>query len=255
MDYGLSGRVAIVTGTGSQIGIGRTICLTLAKEGCDIVSADIDLNGAKKTAASVRELGGKAIAVKVDVSSWPDTDAMAKAALKEFGRIDILVNAAGLAAGGPVPFLESKQETWEKDMAVNVYGTMNCSKAVIPTMVERKYGKIVNFSSIAARAALLGSYSPAKAAVLAFTRGLASQYGPDNINVNCVAPGMVATNFFGGPPNDRMAKMFEGMASRVPMRRIQTTDDVANAIAFLVSDISMNITGQCLQIDSGMIMP
>jgi NAD(P)-dependent dehydrogenase (short-subunit alcohol dehydrogenase family) len=120
-------------------------------------------------------------------------------------------------------------------------------------MVDRKYGKIVNFSSIAARLALLGSYSPAKAAVIAFTRGLATQYGPDGINVNAVAPGMVATNFF-GPQGDRTAKMFEGMASRVPTRRIQTVDDVANAVAFLVSDVSRNITGQCLQVDSGMVM-
>jgi len=254
MDYGLEGKVAIVTGTASQIGIGRAVCLTLAKEGCDIVSADINLEGAEQTASAVRSLGRRAIAVKVDVSEGPETDEMANAALKEYGKIDILINAAGLSASGPVPFLEAKQETWERDMAVNVYGTMHCSKAVIPAMLEQKYGKIVNFSSIAARVGLLGSYSPAKAAVLAFTRGLATQYGPDGINVNAVAPGVVATNFF-GPLGDRTAKMFEGMASRVPMRRIQTVEDVANAVAFLVSDVSKNITGQCLQVDSGMVMP
>lgn len=253
MDYGLAGKVAVVTGTASQIGMGHGICLTLAKESCDIVSADMNLEGAEQTAAAVRALGRKAIAVKVDVSRWPEAEAMANSALKEFGRIDILINAAGLSAEGPTPFLESKQENWEKDMAVNVYGTMNCSKAVIPAMLKQKYGKIVNFSSIAAKAALLGSYSPAKAAVIAFTRGLASQYGPDGINVNAVAPGMVATNFF-GPLGDRTAKMFEGMATRVPTRRIQTVEDVANAVAFLVSDVSRNITGQCLQVDSGMIM-
>lgn len=252
MDYNLEGKVAVVTGTASQIGIGREICLTLAREGCDIVSADINLEGAEQTASDVRSLGRRAIAVKVDVSRGLEADEMAQAALKEFGKIDILVNAAGVATGGE-PFLEAKQETWENDMAVNVYGTMHCSKAVIPAMLDRKYGKIINFSSIAARLALLGSYSPAKAAVLAFTRGLASQYGPDGINVNAVAPGMVATNFF-GPQGNHTAQMFEGMASRVPMRRIQTVEDVANAVAFLVSDVSKNITGQCLQVDSGMVM-
>jgi 3-oxoacyl-[acyl-carrier protein] reductase len=253
VELGLKGKVAIVTGTASQTGMGKAICLMLAKEGCDIVSADMDLEGAQKTAAAVKALGHKAIAVKVDVAKSSEADEMAKSALKEYGKIDILVNTAGLAAGGPVPFLESKQETWEKDMAVNVYGTMNCSKAVIPSMVKQKYGKIVNFSSIAARLALLGSYSPAKAAVIAFTRGLATQYGPDGINANAIAPGMVATNFF-GPPGDRTAKMFEGMASRVPTRRIQTVEDIGNAVAFLVSDVSKNITGQCLQVDSGMVM-
>jgi NAD(P)-dependent dehydrogenase (short-subunit alcohol dehydrogenase family) len=122
VDYGLAGKVAIVTGTASQIGIGRSVCLTLAKEGCDIVSADMNLEGAGQTATAVRSVGRRAIAVKVDVSQGSETDDMAKAAVKEFGKIDILVNAAGVAAGGPVPFLQSKQETWEKDMAVNVYG-------------------------------------------------------------------------------------------------------------------------------------
>jgi NAD(P)-dependent dehydrogenase (short-subunit alcohol dehydrogenase family) len=254
MDLGLKGKVALVTGTASQVGMGKAICLTLAKEGCDIISADINLDGAKQTAAAVKALGRKAISLKVDVANGAEVDAMVKAALKQFDKIDILVNTAGLAAGGPTPFLETKQDIWEKDMAVNVYGTMHCCQAVLPVMVEHKYGKIVNFSSIAAKQPLLGSYSAAKAAVISITRGLAAQYGPEGINANAIAPGVVQTNFFSAGGRTPDPKMFEGMAAHVPTRRIQTVEDIANAVAFLVSDVSRNITGQCLQVDSGLVM-
>ena len=254
MDYGLKGKVAVVTGTASQVGMGNTICLTLAKEGCDIVSADMDLEGANKTAAAVKALGRKAIAVKVDVTKYAEVEEMAKAALKEFGKIDILVNTAGLNAGMGSSFLQQKQEVWEKDMAVNVYGTMNCAKAVVPSMIEHKYGKIINFSSIVAKmAGGPSSYSAAKAAVLSVTRGLANQYAASNINVNAIAPGMVQTKFFAAI-GERADKMFEKMAEMAPLKRNQTTEDIANAVAFLASDVSRNITGQCLQVDSGMVM-
>ena len=178
MDYGLKGKIALVTGTASQTGMGNAICVTLAKEGCDIVSADIDLEGAQKTADAIKILGRKAIAVKVNITKGSEVDEMVNTALKKFGKIDILVNTAGLSAMSGVPFLESKQEAWEKDLAVNLYGTMNCVKAVIPGMVEHKYGKIINFSSIVAKIGVdLTSYAAAKAAVSAFTRGLAVQYG------------------------------------------------------------------------------
>ena len=250
MDYGLQGKIALVTGTASQVGMGKAICLTLAKEGCNIVSSDIDLVGAKQTAAAVQALGRKAIALKVDVTKSFEVDEMTKIALSEFGKIDILVNNAGSSQG--VRFLESKQEIWDKDIAVNLYGTMNSAKAVIPGMVERKYGKIINFSSIAAKQGG-GSYAAAKAAVLAFTRGLATQLGPSGINVNAIAPGMVKTKFFAGI-GEEVNRVFEDMATRVPLRRNQTVEDIANAVAFLSSDVSRNITGQCIQIDSGLIM-
>ena len=253
MDYGLKGKIAMVTGTASQVGMGNAICLTLAKEGCDIISADIDLEGAKQTAAAIKGLGRKAIALKVDVTKSSEVDEMVKAALKEFGKIDILVNTAGLNAGMGVPFMASKQEIWEKDLAINLYGTMNCAKAVVPGMVERKYGKIVNFSSIAAKSGYLSSYSAAKAAVLAFTRGFATEFGPSGINVNAIAPAVVKTRFFAGI-GDFANKMYEGEAARAPLRRVQTVEDIANATAFLVSDVSKNITGQCIQINSGLLM-
>ena len=255
MDFGLKGKVALVTGTASQIGMGNTICLTLAKEGCDIVSADMDIEGAIKTAEAVKNIGRRAISGKVNVTVYIEVEEMVKAGLKEFGKIDILVNTAGLNAGMGSQFLQQKQEIWEKDFAVNVYGMMNCAKAVIPGMVERQYGKIINFSSIVAKmAGSASSYAAAKAAVLAVNRGLATQYGPSNINVNAIAPGMVKTQFFFSMAADRREKVFDAMGSMAPLKRNQTTEDIANAVAFLASDISRNITGQCLQVDSGMVM-
>jgi NAD(P)-dependent dehydrogenase (short-subunit alcohol dehydrogenase family) len=254
MDYGLKGKVAVVTGTASQVGMGHTISLTLANEGCDIVSVDMDLEGANKSAEAVRASGRKAIAVKVDVGKYAEVEEMAKVALKEFGKIDILVNTAGLNAGMGTPFLKQEQSIWEKDMTVNVYGTMNCAKAVLPGMIERKYGKIINFSSIVAKMSGPGSYAAAKAAVLSVTRGLAIQYGPSNINVNAIAPGMVQTKFFASLSDEKNERMFKDMAAMAPLKRNQTVDDMANAVAFLASDVSKNITGQCLQVDSGMVM-
>lgn len=251
MDYLLKGKTAIVTGTASQVGMGKAICLILAKEGCDIVSADIDLEGAKQTAAAVKAEGRKAIALKANVAKSSEVEEMVKAALQEFGKIDISVNTAGLMAGS-VPLLESKPEMWEKDIAVNLYGTMNCAKAVLPGMIERKYGKIINFTSVAAKDSRADSYAASKAAVLAFTRGLALQFGPSGINVNAVAPGMVKTLFFGAPKEGD--QRYENMAARLPLRRIQTVEDIANAVAFLASDVSKNITGQCIQVDSGRVM-
>ncbi len=120
-------------------------------------------------------------------------------------------------------------------------------------MVERKYGKIINFSSMVAKMGGAGSYAASKAAVLAFTRGLATQFGPSGINVNAIAPGMVKTKFF-GEIGERQNKMFEDVAKMAPLRRNQTVEDMANTVAFLASDVSRNITGQCIQVDSGMVM-
>ena len=129
MDYGLEGKVALITGTGSQTGIGKAVAILLAKEGCDIISTDIDIEGAQQTADEVKALGRKAIAVKADVASKEEVGEMVKAALKEFSKIDILVNNAGLAAGGGPSFFEQSEEYWEKDININLYGTMNCVKA------------------------------------------------------------------------------------------------------------------------------
>jgi NAD(P)-dependent dehydrogenase (short-subunit alcohol dehydrogenase family) len=156
-------------------------------------------------------------------------------------------------AGLGTPFLDSKQETWEKDLAINLYGAMNCAKAVLPGMVARKYGKIINFSSVAAKVGGLNSYSAAKAGVTSVTRGLATEFGPFGININAIAPGVVSTNLFAaiGAGAD---ESYKALAARTPMRRVQTVEDMANAVAFLASDVSKNITGQTIQIDGGQVL-
>ena len=139
MDLKLKGRVALVTGTGSQIGYGKAIALTLAGEGCDVVSADIDLEGAKKTAAEIEKLGRKSMAVKVDVVNRGEVDKMVEAVIKEFGRIDILINNAGTSSVVQ-PFMQMTKADWDIDIGVNLYGQMNVAQAVIPHMAARKYG-------------------------------------------------------------------------------------------------------------------
>ena len=149
MDLKLKGKTAIVSGTGSQVGFGRGIALMLAQEGCDVACVDADLEGAKKTAAEAKKSGHKTMALKIDITKRPEIDAAVKKVLAEFGRIDILVNCAGRASGLR-PFVESTEEQWDIDININLKGTMNFTQAVLPHMLERGYGKIVNFSTHAA---------------------------------------------------------------------------------------------------------
>ncbi len=247
MELGLKGKVALVTGTGSQIGMGKAIALTLAKEGCDIISSDIDLEGAQKTADAVKALGRKAVAFKVDVSNCADVQNMVQQGIKDLGKIDILINTAGgTAAAGPL--IQAKEEKWLKDVMVNFIGSMNCAKAVLPGMVERKWGKIVNFSSGVAMNGMPGSssYAGAKAGVITFTKCLALEVGASNINVNCLAPTMVMTNF--GTHATMDPKRAEEAAARMTLKRLTTPQDIANTVLYLVSDLGSSMTGQCLSL-------
>jgi 3-oxoacyl-[acyl-carrier protein] reductase len=252
MDLGLRSKVALVTGAGSQIGMGKAICVTLAKEGCDIVAADIDLEGAKKTVADIIALGRKAIAVKADITSPSEVNEMVKVALEQFGKIDILVNNAG-AIAAPKPFIESTAEEWDKDININYRGTLNCTKAVLRHMLSRKSGKIINISSIGGRAgsAHAAVYNGAKAAVIGFTKSLAAGVAASGINVNSVAPGLVISNFAGGSPSPTMV---ERAKESIPVKRITETQDIANMVVFLASDVSKNIVGQTIGVDGGQCM-
>ena len=251
MDLKLKDKVAIITGTGSQIGFGKGIAMTLAKEGCDIVSIDVDLEGAKKTAADVKALGRKALVFKVDITKREEIDAAVKKVLAEFGRIDILVNCAGRASGIR-PFAESTEEQWEIDININLRGTMNFTRAVLPHMLEQHYGKIVNFSTHAAHqpTGLAGaaSYVAAKAGTVMFSKTLAGEVGHQGINVNIIAPGPGATNFHkvsGGDP--RMSGIVDALAKA---GKTTTPEDIANAVAFLVSDVSSKLSGQILEVSA-----
>ena len=249
MDLGLKDKVALVTGAGSQIGFGKGIALTLAREGCDVIIADINLEGAKKTAAEIEALGRKSMALKADVASSAEVNDMVKQALKKFGRIDILVNNAG-AISSLKTFDEKPESEWDRDINLNFRGVMNCSKAVLPQMVSRKSGKIVNISSIGAGKGLphAAVYNAAKAAVVNFTKGMGVQVAPSGINVNAVAPGLGLTAFGGGTPP---ADMVEKAIARIPVGRSTTPEDIGNLVTFLASDAASDIVGQNIGVDGG----
>jgi NAD(P)-dependent dehydrogenase (short-subunit alcohol dehydrogenase family) len=248
MDLGFKGKVALVTGAGSQIGFGKAVALLLAKEGCDaVVVNDINLEDAQKTADAVKALGCKSMAVKADVTKKTEVQEMVKKTIAQYKKIDILANVAG-AILGTGPFPDQKEEIWDKEIALNFKGVMLVTQAVLPGMQERKYGKIVNISSGSIRAAFgVSVYSISKSAVETFTRHLAKTVIGSGINVNCVSPGWSLTNFVKGD-KEELKKRF---LPNTPIGRGTTPEDIANAVAFFASDISSDAAGQVLDITGG----
>ncbi len=244
----LDGKVAIVTGAGR--GIGRGIAEKLAAEGAKVVAADVNEQTARETAQA---LGGEAIGLRADVTSRESVVAMVSAVVERFGRIDALVNNAGWDKVGP--FLQSKETDWEKVIAINLYGTLNCCKAVLPVMVNQGYGKVVNISSDAGRVGSSGEavYSAAKGGIIAFTKTLAREMARYRINVNCVCPGPADTPLFAELGEDN-PKLREALEKAIPFRRLARPQDIANAVAFLVSDEAEYITGQTLSVSGGLTM-
>lgn len=248
MDLGLKNKVALVTGAGSQKGFGKAIALTLAKEGCDVIAADIDLAGARQTASEIEAAGRKALAVKADISNSSEVNEAVKSALAKFKRIDILVNNAGAIT--PLKNLVDKTEAeYTRDIDLNLKGTVNCTKAVLPGMLANKSGKIINIASIGYRKGMAHAvtYNAAKAGVVGFTQSLAVELAPSGINVNGIAPGLGLTNFGGGPPLD----VVKAALARIPARRTTLPQDIANAVCFLASDATSDIVGQTLSVDGG----
>jgi len=252
MELGLKDKVALITGAGSPVGFGRGIALTLAKYGCDIVANDIDLDGARKTAAEVEASGRKAMAIKADVTRVAEVRDMVKKALEKFGKIDILVNNAGRTTT-PTPFVDTPEANWEIVINLNIYGVFHCTKAVLPQMLERKSGKIINIASGAGISGMprCVHYGASKAAIIAFTKGLSKEVISSGINVNAVAPGVGDTNFLrtgNFPPGE-----LERALAVVPTRRATSPEDVANMVAYLASDLARQIVGQTFLIDGGHI--
>lgn len=250
MELGLEDKVALVTGAGSQVGFGRGIALTLAGYGCDIIANDIDLEGIQKTAADIEKLGRKALAIKADVTKNAEVKNMVKKALDEFGKIDILVNNAGRTTT-PTSFVDTPEENWEIVINLNVYGTFYCSKAVLPQMIERKSGKIINIASGAGISGMprCVHYGASKAAIIAFTKGLAKEVIGQGINVNAVAPGVGDTKFLvtGNFPEGELGRA----VATVPTGRPTTPRDVGNMVAYLSSDLAAQIVGQTYLVDGG----
>ena len=242
MDLKLEGKVVLVTGTASQIGYGKVIALTLAQEGCDVISADIDLEGAKKTAAEIEKLGRKAMAVKVDVSNRSDVDKMVKEVIDEFGRIDILINNAGTSSRVQ-PFMQMTKADWDIDIGVNLYGQMNVAQAVIPHMAAKKYGRIVNCSG-GQGIPNISIYGAAKGGIDQFTHSLALEVAPLGIIVNGILPGLGETGLVGTAPKE----FLEAQRQTSALKRLCTPQDVASATAFLASDVCSYMVGQIIRL-------
>ena len=241
-------KVAVITGAGSQIGFGKGIAMALVREGCDIVVCDIDLEGAEKTAADVKAAGRKALAFRVDVTNSTQIKDMVKAVLEQFGKIDILVNNAGVGTQ-PKPFVESTEEEWDTNININLRGVLNCTKAVLPHMISQKSGKIVSMSSTAGLSGMStgGVYGAAKGGIVIFTQALAQEVADSGINVNCMAPGLGATNFHRASnfPPEYIDGILKEMAAA---GKTTTPEEIGNTAAFLVSDVSKRITGQCVRV-------
>jgi 3-oxoacyl-[acyl-carrier protein] reductase len=249
----LQDKVAIVTGGG--VGIGKAYAQGLAKEGAKVVVADIQEAEAKKVAADIAQSGGEAIAIAVDVTSEEKTRAMAQAALKAYGKIDVLVNNAGLySALKKKNFMEIDGDEWDRVMAVNVKGLFLCVKAVYPVMKQQGKGKIINISS---GTALNGSpfflhYVSSKAGVIGFTRALAREVGGDNICVNAIMPGLTISG------SNQEGVLTPGQLAdrrkRRCLQRDQVPQDLVGTVIFLASDDSDFMTGQSIGVDGGMNM-
>ena len=244
MDLGLKGKVALVTGAGSQIGYGKGIVLALAREGCDIIAADIDLKGAKQTAAEVEALGRKAMAVKADVTNRAEVDDMVKAALEKFGKIDILVNNAGTSSELK-PFIEMTKADWDIDINVNLYGQMNVAQAVLPHMMSRHYGRIINVLG-GQGIPTISVYGAAKAGVEAFTQALAREVASSGIIVNAVGPGLAQTGLL----LKASPEYIESYRQSSLLKRLCRVEDLAPVVAFLASDVCSYMVGQVIHLEA-----
>jgi NAD(P)-dependent dehydrogenase (short-subunit alcohol dehydrogenase family) len=244
----LEGKKAIITGAGS--GFGKQMALTFAREGADVLVADISLPAVKKTAHEVEALGRKAIPTATDVGDESQVNEMATIARKELGKIDILVNNAGIAQFERIQ--DVSLDLWNELIRVNLTGTFLCSKAVIDHMIECGYGKIINLASIAGQTGRkVGvAYAASKSGIIGITRTLALQVAEYGINVNAIAPGPVLTPLF----EVDSPEVLQRLTATVPFKRLGTPQDIANLVLFLASDEAEWITGEVIAINGGAFM-
>jgi len=243
------GKVAIVTG--GAFGIGRAAAVRFAQEGAKVTICDINAERLEETRKLIVEAGGECLSMVVDVRSQEQVEACVAATLEKFGTVDILVNNAG--TGQFAPFAMMENEEYDRVMDINVRGLFFFSRAVLPTMMDRDYGKIVNVTSIMGEVAGQGQsiYNTSKGAAKMMTQGIAVDCSGYNINVNAVAPGMVLTGLTHNMLSD--PDQVQYFLEKIPQRRIGTPEDIAAAILFLSSDDAAYIDGATLHVDGGMM--
>jgi 3-oxoacyl-[acyl-carrier protein] reductase len=245
----LEGKVALVTG--ASRGIGRSIALLLASRGADIaINYAGNTEAAEKTKAEVEALGRKAILVKTDVADAEACVAMVDEVVKAFGKIDILVNNAGITRDGLL--MRMKEADWDAVLLTNLKSVFNCTKAAVKYMMKARCGRIVNISSVVGAMGNAGqaNYAAAKAGILGFTKATAKEVAARGITVNAMAPGFIAIDMTAVLPE----KVVESLKAGIPMGRLGDPEDIAKAVAFLVSDEAAYITGQTLHVNGGMFM-
>jgi 3-oxoacyl-[acyl-carrier protein] reductase len=244
----LEGKVAIVTGAAQ--GIGRAIAETLARAGADVAVVDREVAHAAEAVAAITRLGRRGLAVKANVAEWTDVQSMVDQVLAELGRIDILVNNAGITRDSLL--LRMKAEDWNMVLDVNLTGTFHGTKAVLPILMKQRGGAIVNIASVVGVMGNAGqaNYAASKAAVIGLTKTVAREYASRAVTVNAVAPGFIDTAMTQG----LVGEAREALLKQIPLGRLGTPNDVAEAVRFLVSPAAAYITGHVLHVNGGMLM-
>jgi len=249
MIINLKGKTAVITGAAR--GIGKAIALTLAKSGADLAIIDLIAEEAEETRSEAEKLGVRANVYKADVSYAPDVKIVSKAILECFGKVDILVNNAGIVSSKP--FLETDEVELDKLLAVNLKGVYNTIRALLPGMLNRRSGKIINIASIAGKTGggFFGNtlYGVTKAGVIALTKGVAREAGPFGVTANAVCPGPIETKMLADCPNDVRQRILQG----VPLRKFGEAKDVANVVLFLASSLSDHMTAEITDVDGGIM--
>jgi NAD(P)-dependent dehydrogenase (short-subunit alcohol dehydrogenase family) len=252
VDFGLKGKVAAVTG--GTDGIGRATALRLAQEGANVAICARRQEPLDRTAAEIRKAGVEALAISADMGKAADVERFMKSVIERFGRIDILVNNAGTSRRGK--FLEVDDETWDADLELKVFGAIRCTRLALPHMKKQGGGRIVNITISSAKQPGAGSMptSVSRAAGLAITKALSKEFAPDNIRVNTVCIGKIKS----GQHERRFARegrsaeeYYGEMSKDIPLGRVGEADEVANVIAFLVSDAASYVTGTSVHLDGG----
>jgi 3-oxoacyl-[acyl-carrier protein] reductase len=244
----MKGHTAVITGGGR--GIGKAIAETLARRGVNIVVVDVNLDIARETADYLRTLGVRSIPVRADVSKASDVSAIFETAAKEFEKVEILVNNAGITKDGLL--MRMREEDWDAVININLKGTFLCSKEAVRLMSKQRYGRIINIASIVAFMGNPGqaNYSASKAGIVGLTKTVAKEYAGRGITSNAVAPGFITTAMTDALPENVKTEMMKS----IPMSRFGTVDDVANAVAFFAANESGYVTGQVIHVNGGMYM-